>query len=387
MKKRMIAAAITAIGLSPLAQADVTLYGFMSASVESVKATGNGSASNEMGARLRVEDQNSRIGIKGNEDLGNGTRAIWQVESALRNFEQGGTTDTGTSAVFATRNTFVGLDNSRYGTIQLGNHDSSYRRLTTIAIGQNVMADTTADISANNNSTIGNRGDTRLANSVHYTTPVVGGLQVGLSWGADETRASDTNQAQTNRARYTAAALYTHGGLKVAAGFDRTNDTAAKLGTGSFNTAYAGKNRSFYKVAAAYRFVTNTALIGDYEYGSYGSATGSSDMKQSDWTIALTQDFGAATLKAAYHKLGKLSNATTGTPEQWAAKQWILGGTYNLSKQTQLLAYYTRLQNNTLQNANFGVDGLYSSGNGTTSAALAAGNTLTAIGAGIKVCF
>jgi len=289
--------------------------------------------------------------------------------------------------VFGTRNTFVGLENATYGTIQLGNHDSSYRRLTTIAIGQNVMADTTADISANNNSTISNRGDTRLANSVHYTTAVWNGLQAGLSWGADETRADDANNTVTNRARYTAAALYTNGGLKVAAGFDRTNDTAAKLSSGSFNTAYAGKNRSFYKLAAAYRFATDTSLIGDYEYGSYGSATGSADMKQSDWTVALTQDIGAATLKMAYHKLGRLSNATTGSPDDWSAKQWLFGATYNLSKRTQLLGYYTRLQNSTLQNANFGVDGLYTSNNGTTSAALAAGNTLSAIGAGIKVYF
>ena len=80
----------------------VTVYGVISASVESVGASGGTGGTKS--TTTRVTDNNSRIGFRGNEDLGNGVKAIWQVESSLRNFEQGGSTDWGQSATLATRN-------------------------------------------------------------------------------------------------------------------------------------------------------------------------------------------------------------------------------------------------------------------------------------------
>jgi predicted porin len=100
MHKKSLAALVATLFAVPFAaHADVTIYGFLSSSIESTKATGAtaGSAS-DYKSRTRVVDDNSRIGFKGNEDLGNGTKAIWQVESSLKYFEQGGTNDKGETA-------------------------------------------------------------------------------------------------------------------------------------------------------------------------------------------------------------------------------------------------------------------------------------------------
>jgi predicted porin len=332
-----------------------------------------------------VSDYNSRIGFKGSEDLGNGLQSIWQVESSLKNFEQGGTNDKGETATFATRNTFVGLTSNTLGTVQMGLYDSVYKRMTTTAVGTNVMADTTADTNVSNG--VVTRGDARLKNSVHYTSPTWNGLQAGLSWGADESRTNGTN-AQ----RFSVAGDYTNGGLIVAVGYDRQGDTTNTVTSATSGEKIAanvaGVHTAYSKVAAAYKFAFGTYIGAQFERATYGQASGG-DMTQNDWTVALAQDFGAASVKLSYNKLGNLSNVGYNTnPSDYSAKQWVLGGTYNLSKRTQLLAYYTKLSNGNLQNANFGQDGLYTTAySSTTSASLATHNSLSAFGAGVKVAF
>ncbi|WP_028536611.1 porin [Paludibacterium yongneupense] len=379
MNKTILAAALASAFASTVAMADVTIYGFLSSGIESVKATGNGTAANEVSSRTRISDYNSRIGFKGNEDLGNGLKSIWQIESSLKNFENGGSNDKGETATFATRNTFVGLTSDSFGTVQLGYYDSAYKRLTNV--GTNVMNDTTAD--TNDKAAVVTRGDARLKNSVHYTTPTWNGFQAGASWGADETRTNGRN-AQ----RYSLAGNYTNGGLIVGLGYDRQGDTTNVSSTTgeAIGSGVSGVHTAYTKLAAGYKFAFGTYLGAQFERATYGQASGS-DMTQNDWTVAVTQDIGAATIKLSYNKLGNLSNSAAGTsPSDFDAKQWVLGGTYNLSKRTQLLAYYTKLTNGNLQNANFGTEGVYST-TGSSSASVGVHNTLTAFGAGLKVSF
>ncbi|WP_028536609.1 porin [Paludibacterium yongneupense] len=385
MNKKIIAVALATSFAAPLAMADVTLYGFLSAGLESVKADG-ASASTSLSSRTRVSDYNSRIGFKGSEDLGNGLQSIWQVESSLKNFEQGGTNDKGESATFATRNTFVGLTSNSFGTVQMGLYDSVYKRLTTTAVGTNVMADTTADTNVSNG--VVTRGDARLKNSVHYTSPTWNGLQGGVSWGADEARTSGTN-AQ----RVSVAGSYTNGGLIVALGYDHQGDTTNTITSATSGEKIAqnvaGAKTNYTKLAAAYKFAFGTYLGAQFEHASYGQASATS-MTQNDWTVAVAQDIGAGSVKLSYNKLGNLNNPTYGSPSDYSAKQWVLGGTYNLSKRTQLLAYYTKLTNGNLQNADFGQDALYTTAynsSTSTAASLATHTTLTAFGAGLKVAF
>lgn len=387
MDKKIIVAALAGAFIAPAVMADVTLYGFISAAVEGVSATGT-QGTNAYPGRTRVEDENSRIGFKGNEDLGNGTKAIWQVENSLKNFDQGGTSDTGAGATFATRNSFVGLSDSTWGSFVMGYNDTAYKRYTNV--GANTMADTTADImGASDGSDIASRGDTRLKNSVHYDSPNLSGFQFGASYGFDEARTSTTT-----RGRASLGASYTNGPLKLAAGYDRMSDTAAnpKASFGGFTTqAKSGVNTTFYKLAAGYKLPTDTLLAAVFERATYGNPAGTgANLTQNDWTVAAVQTFGNASVRLSYSKLGGLNNTTVGSSGDWSANQWVLGATYNLSKQTQLLAYVTRIHNDKYQNVNFGVDPLYTSAAtsvGGTYTSLSSGNTLKAIGAGIKVSF
>lgn len=371
--KQIMIAAVVAGAFAAPAMADVTIYGFISAGVESVKATGATDSTKDIKSTTRVSDGNSRIGFKGNEDLGNGLKAVWQVEQSLRHFENGGTDENGKTATFATRNSFVGVESADFGKVLLGYNDTAYKSLTDI--GLNAGSNTTAD---NVGSTgIYSRGETRLANSVHYLSPTFAGFKAGVSYGVDETR-TENSTGRTNTQRLSIAGNYTLGGLQVAAGWDRQYDK----GDYRAATTSKGDNTDFYKLTAGYKFATGTFVGAGYEWGRFDSTIGGSDLKQDDWTVMAGQEFGAAAVKLSYSELGALKNAASGNEDDYKAKQWVLAGTYDLSKRTQLYAYATKIKNNKAQYVNFGV-------NGFTSAAMtaAAGADPQAFGIGMKHSF
>ncbi len=393
MQKKSLAALVATLFAIPFAaHADVTVYGFISGGVESAKATGNGTAANEYSSRTRVVDHNSRIGFKGFEDLGNGTKAIWQVESSLRNFEQGGTNDIGQTATFGTRNTFVGLDNATVGKFFLGYNDSAYKAMTDI--GLNLLTNTTADV--NGASSVYSRGESRMKNSVHYVSPTWSGFQAGVSYGVDETQKIAAN-GQTDATRLSLAANYTLGGLKIAAGWDRTNDTGLNATSASTlfkssaykTNAWSGANLTYTKLAASYKFETGTFVGFGYEWGRFDqSVAHANSLKQDDWTVAIGQDIGNASIKLSYSDLGKLSGVTAGTEDNYKAHQWVFGGTYNLSKSTQLFGYYTKITNKSAQAANFANNAVWTSTDTTNNVGtLATGNNVEAVGVGMKVAF
>ena len=79
---------------------------------ESVSARGAADSALNIGQTTRVTSNSSLIGFQGAEDLGNGLKAIWQVESGLAIDTGGGN--------FGTRDTFIGLTSPSMGTLQLG---------------------------------------------------------------------------------------------------------------------------------------------------------------------------------------------------------------------------------------------------------------------------
>jgi predicted porin len=366
---------------------ETTIYGYIGASIESAGATGSSYGTKP--TQSRVSDNNSRIGFRGDEDLGDGVKTIWQIESSLRNFEQGGTTDWGQSATFGTRNTFIGFESSQYGKILAGYNDNAYKSMvgSVSDFGLDVMGSTAADNwgSGPGFYSIFSRGETRMKNSVHYFSPNLNGFQFGGSYGFDESSTSTTNTA-----RYSLAAKYEIGGFKVGAGWDRQNDTALTLSTsnGYGTSRSAGKSINYYKLVTSYRFPQTQTLIGaGIERGSYDTTSGSK-MSQNGWTVAASQPLaGKWAVMASYSKLGGLSNATSGSADDYVAKQWVMGTTYALSKRTKLMAYYSKIINGSLQNVNFGFNPETDATSTSDTAMMHTGNTLHVIGVGMGISF
>ncbi len=114
MKKSAILVAVGALFAgSAYAQSSVTLYGIVDTSIHYItNANANGNSKLEM---TNGAVSNSRWGLKGNEDLGGGNKALFVLESGFD-------PDTGRAngGGLFNRQSFVGLSNKDLGTITLG---------------------------------------------------------------------------------------------------------------------------------------------------------------------------------------------------------------------------------------------------------------------------
>jgi GBP family porin len=115
MKKTLLALAAIAASSAAFAQSSVTLYGVVDASLESVKGDDT---------VTRVSSDNlasSRLGFKGTEDLGNGLKANFVLESNMK-MDTGA--NGGGSTRFFDRAAWVGVAGG-FGELRLGRQDTS----------------------------------------------------------------------------------------------------------------------------------------------------------------------------------------------------------------------------------------------------------------------
>ena len=134
---------------------------------------------------------NSRLGFRGTEDLGDGLKAIFQLEAQVKVDDGSGSGANG--GIMFNRNTFVGFDSERLGTVQLGNNDTIFKTYGdtigflglssgTFMSTSNVLRRTGFGTSSSSSFHL------RRANSVTYETPDLSGFQGGVQWSTDEAK-------------------------------------------------------------------------------------------------------------------------------------------------------------------------------------------------------
>lgn len=351
MNKKLIAVALSAAFVAPAAFADVTLYGFVAAGVEYASATGAtaGSASDTKGT-VRVSDHNSRIGFKGQEDLGNGLKALWQVETAVTT---DATDDTARTTGWASRNSFIGLSGG-FGEVRFGRHDDAYY-VGLLNAGLDLMINTTAENSLGANTVFG-RAAARRNNTALYMTPNFGGFSAVATYSADEVRSLPAmeNGSRANRSIYAVSGTYAANGLTAVLGYSHAGDSTGP----TFGTAATVEGSNAWTAALGYKFA-DTMIGAGYEHISYGANLTTNSYSQNAWTIAASQQIGALGLKLSYASLGAGPNDSLDyASSDYKANQWVLGATYDLSKRTQVQAYATRITNKAAQQANFVINPL-----------------------------
>ena len=134
-KKLLASAVIAAVAASPAAFAESTVYGKMHTSVDAIDYD-NGRDNRE------VNNRSSRLGFKGSEDLGNGLKAIYQIEFGIRS--DGGQEQVTGDGHTSLRNTFVGLA-SDWGTFLVGRHDTPMK-MAFYASGNERLGDSAIDL-------------------------------------------------------------------------------------------------------------------------------------------------------------------------------------------------------------------------------------------------
>ena len=97
-------------------QSDTTVYGKLFITLESQEIN--------TGTELNTENNESRLGIKGNIELKRELEVVYQAEYEVDPVD--GTADESNGSTFKQRNTFVGIKGS-LGTLFLGTHDTAFK--------------------------------------------------------------------------------------------------------------------------------------------------------------------------------------------------------------------------------------------------------------------
>jgi predicted porin len=294
IKKSIALAAITALSAgAAFAQSSVTVYGRLNVTAEQQKNIAIDDSQSVL------QNNASRLGFKGVEDLGGGLKADFLLEHRFN-------VDTGTvtnASSFWAGDAYVGLS-GRFGGIKAG-------RITSAAYYA------TADFISNHNHDTGTSEDklyTYLAsnkNTVAYTTPSFGGFTVEGSVSAGE-GTGDQNKV------WNLAANFDGGALQLGAGYEQE----------SLN------NDDQFAFRAAYT-MGNITLGGYYQYSNLNGLGSRNNFRLSGMYAMGASEF----------------HLNAGFTDDWssvndsAANQYTVAYNYNLSKRTKIYAFYTTVDN------------------------------------------
>jgi predicted porin len=384
MKKTLVALAALA-ATSAFAQSSVTMYGVIDQGVFNKSSTqaGSSTAADNVTYKVRSigDDQasshgegslwGSRIGFKGEEGLGGGNTAYFQIEMGLFPSEK---TNAATGPVAGTslrnRNSFVGVKGN-FGDVKLG------RVYTLVWATQNGAYDP-----GQNNGMYGwlggqNGSGNRQANAIMYSTPTINGLTASamigyggsyVNSGADATTTIASNKAGEKMDEVKSVGLaYANGPVTANYAWEKTTnhslhdltwrDTGGNLlgsalqlvGTDGAGVTTAGKAPD----------ATVNALGVSYNLGMAKVGYVNNSMKLDTATSFTATKVSASGLTVGvpvgqWNFFGSVSKANNDASTQLTAKGKQLGAYYDFSKRTSVYVLWgeTELTSGT-QNVKF----------------------------------
>lgn len=364
MQKKVIALAVAGlVSGAAFAQSNVTIYGVADATFEQAKATGAVAATGNRGSFSRVNTNSSLIGFKGSESLGNGLNAIFQFESGVAFDSAGG-------ALAGGRDSFVGLQSANMGTVKLGLQTGPTRLL-----GAMVDMNAGATGPGANSSIIGKAGgtsatgantgsnfgffDTRLSNSISYTSPSFSGFTVAGAYSAGENKSLDQAAANSviNTSAYDLGATYNNGPIMVGLTYGKLNQRLDATNTNTAGTATMDSSR-IYRLAGSYTFNGGHKIAALYEQtkNDYDRASVSTELKRKVYGISgkfmVTPQGG---LIAQYYHAANASGNFLATNDSTGANLYEIGYEHSLSKRTMLKASWSKMSNKSNAVYDFGV--------------------------------
>ena len=344
--KHIAAIAAAMVAGTAFAQSSVTLYGVLDTGVRfSNNADGKGNNATYMTTGTL---SNSRFGLKGIEDLGDGLKAGFQLESGF-DLGNGGQNGAVSDRIF-NRIAKVGLD-SGYGSLYFGRQYSvlynvigMYEPTDYLNTAGNAPP-SNGDGSGRVIPTYGYTDGNRVDNNIYYSGtfgPVTAHLSYGLG-GVPDNNSSGSHKA--------IGLTYSDGGLQLGAAFNRTVSNANSI------TYKAGANnlaevKSIYADPNATTYNTDTVTVGgSYTWGPVKGMLGYARNKNPMYGSTVLNDtnqytyFGGLVysvtpmldLTAAYYRDKYNGNNKHADGK---ADTVVVVADYKLSKRTEVYASY-----------------------------------------------
>jgi len=380
MQKKIIALAVAALASSAaMAQSNVTVYGIADMYVGSVNASGV--------AKQRTTVVNSgglstsRLGFKGTEDLGNGLKALFTVETAV-NFDVNGsetaTASSANSGLFgANRQSFVGLTGG-FGTAVAG-------RLQTTGYDWGVkfgggLAGTSLSPLQNLTTSSGLIGATnataaRLDNAVAYITPTFGGFSAAVNYTASAGAQETVTKPNANSTAWMASGTYENGPF------------AAGLVYAKLNSATVGSDRADWALGTSYDLGV-AKLAATYQTTKLVDDTFTAPANNRDKVFSLSASVPVTAAGAVHLQYAKNSIGSTAASDNTSG--YAVAYTHGLSKRTTAYAGYSTVSNaagTVARTATYAAGQTLAVGNNATGYAPDAGKNSSILAAGIRHSF
>ncbi len=329
MKKLSLAVLVAgAFSCAASAQTNVTITGQLDNGY--VKETGKD-------ARM-WRNHDNLIRFKGSEDLGNGTKAVFNLENRLN--PNDGTRCSGNNAVDTLHGTpgvdwqgaaNVGLVDNDMGSVLLGRTSSitvsNYSRIDPFGYDGIAASGGAFDITYSG----------QISNSIRYDSPTWNGLTFSGSYSlGNDTHKKDTADGNINYHSYgndgfAAGLVYENGGLLLLADYERLPDSD-KSWSWDAGAAYTWNDWTF---SAGYHAVTvKDAAVDVLGYGK-------DSIKQKNAMAAISYQTGPHKMMFTYNWLRAESDGVY----DGHANKYALGYVYSLSKRTSLYGHVAYTDN------------------------------------------
>jgi len=319
MKKSLLAVALLgAFAGVAQAQTAVQIYGNIDAGL--VKRTDQTLA---IGKRA-----SNTLGFKGTEDLGNGLKALFQIE--MRYEPDTGTTENNGRPLFQGQSR-VGLQGD-FGMVRLGRGLTPFQEVVGSFEpwhGLPTPAGFYTDISIagynstplDTNTSGGSPSNNRFSNAIFYNSPVASGFQVNAAWASKESTGGALAGIGPGAASYAANSEATVNPFSVAGTYN--NGPAAAMVAYERNAVES----KVWSIAGSLAATPELKLMGTYSRQDQGH-TNTLRPKTKGWVLGATYAVGPGKVLAGYGRK-HIDNAPS-------TKQFSLGYEYNLSKRTYL---------------------------------------------------
>lgn len=347
MKKKLLMAAVgAALVAGPMVAAHAagaTLYGHLHMSMDRFD--------NDVNEEGFMANNSSRFGIKGDEDLGGGLKAIYQVESGVF------AADEGTGGFGGTlRNTFVGFSGD-WGAVKLGRHDTPYKDL-----GRKL--DNFNEQVGDMRNFIGNKGtyDARVSNMIRYESPSFGGFSAVVQ---NTSNATSDAAGNTSNKDSSLGLNFSSGPLFVGAAWNEVANTGSDNDTTGMRLAGA--------------YTMNDLTLG-LLWESLSDIGGTSGADRDAMGLVAAMKMGNNKFKFHWLDADKIDNSATDD----GGDMWAIGVDHMFSKTALVYLNYASVGNNT--------GGTFSpassaGGHGDNLATTVAGSDNTAFSAGYILKF
>ncbi len=357
MNKKLVTLAVAAAMVAPAAaMADATLYGKLNVGINYVdqengfegwglsdnKAVQGWQAGGTGLPRIPFittpQGPANRIGVKGSEDLGNGLKAIYQIELGFSLSDSANTPTSGNETI-TMRNTFAGLSGG-WGTLLAGRHDTPLK----ISTGPlDLFADTLADY----NNTVGFQ-DLRADNAIAYISPSFSGFTfaAAVHAGGGACYPGSTScynpEVDSLAEAYSFAGIYKNGPWYASLAYEGLNK--------DMGVAIAGLDAETWgkwRVGLGILDWNGFTLTGIYEGWQDGLWLDGHDANL--WNVQAGYTFGNFMVKAMYGSNTQQDGVAIIDPDyalvygndDYNFKTWTFGVDYNMSKRTKAFLLYT----------------------------------------------